>query len=337
MTSVVRLVLCAAVLAAGQSSEKKVLAPPGPAPVGPYSPGIAVGDFVYVSGQGGRTREGTLPATIEGEARQTLTNVKAIVEASGLTMEHVVYCQLYLTDLKNLPIVERVWQEFFPRAPPARAVLGVHRLPTDIAVEVNAVAFRDLSRRTIVEPGGVMAGTRLFIAGSSRDGMKRTLAAAGMDERNLVFVNAYYTDKRPALPDAVSHAPVRVSALPAGQTSEFTGVAAADLSTRRTVADGPCVLTGDTYYCSAASASAPTLEAQVTETMRRLRQSLERGGLTFANVVATNVYLNNIDDFARMNKIYAQSFADAPPSRTTIAPLAPGDSTLVQISVVAVK
>jgi 2-iminobutanoate/2-iminopropanoate deaminase len=81
----------------------------------------------------------------------------------------------------------------------------------------------------------------------------------------------------------------------------------------------------------------PTLEAQVTETMRLLGESLKTGGLSFANVVATNVYLNNIDDFARMNKIYAQSFADAPPSRTTIAPLRPGDSTLVRISVVAVK
>jgi 2-iminobutanoate/2-iminopropanoate deaminase len=337
VTSIVRVVLCAAMLVAGTSAEKKVLAPPGPAPVGPYSPGIAVGDFVYVSGQGGRTREGTLPATIEGEARQTLTNVKAIVEASDLTMEHVVYCQLYLTDLKNLPTVERVWQEFFPKAPPARAVVGVHRLPTDIAVEVNAVAFRDLSRRKLVEPGGVLAGSRLFISGSSRDGMKRTLGAAGMDERNLVFVNAYYTDKRPALPEAAAGAALRVNALPEGQTSEFTGVATAELSTRRTVADGPCVLTGDTYYCSAASAAAPTLEAQVTETMRRLRESLQSGGLTFANVVATNVYLNNIDDFARMNKIYAHSFADAPPSRTTIAPLAPGDSALVRISVVAVK
>jgi 2-iminobutanoate/2-iminopropanoate deaminase len=337
VTSIVRLVLSAALLAASADPEKKVLAPPGPAPVGPYSPGIAVGDFVYVSGQGGRTREGTLPTTIAGETRQTLANVKAIVEASGLTMEHVVFCQVYLTDLANLPTVERVWQEFFPKAPPARAVLGVHRLPTDIAVEVNAVAFRDLSRRKIVEPGGMMAGNRLFISGSSLDGMKRTLAAAAMDERNLVFLNAYYTDKPPDLPEAAARAAVRVSALPAGKTSEFTGVATADLPTRRTVANGPCVLTGDTYYCSAASASLPTLEAQVTETMRRLRGSLEAAGLSFANVVATNVYLNNIDDFAKMNKIYAQSFTDAPPSRTTIAPLAPGNPRLVQISVVAVK
>jgi 2-iminobutanoate/2-iminopropanoate deaminase len=334
---IVRLVLCAALLAAGASSEKKVLAPPGPAPVGPYSPGIAIGDFVYVSGQGGRTREGTLPTTVEGETRQTLANVKAIVEASGLAMEHVVYCQVYLTDLANLPVVERVWQEFFPKAQPARAVLGVHRLPTDIAVEVNAVAFRDLSRKKIVNPGGVLAGNRLFISGASLDGIKRTLAAARMDERNLVFVNAYYTSEPPAAPEAAARAVVRVNALPAGKTSEFTGVATADVSTRRTIANGPCVLSGDTCYCSAASASLPTLEAQVTETMRRLRESLETAGLSFANVVATNVYLNNIDDFARMNKIYAQSFADAPPSRTTIAPLAPGDSALVRISVVAVK
>ena len=51
---------------------KRVIAPPGPKPVGPYSPGILAGDFLYVSGQGGRDAEGKLPATIEGQARQTL-------------------------------------------------------------------------------------------------------------------------------------------------------------------------------------------------------------------------------------------------------------------------
>src|SRR5882672_7991308 len=69
---------------------KRVIAPPGPAPVGPYSPGIVAGDFLYVSGQGARDRDATLPPTVEGQVRQTLENVKVIVEAAGLTMAHVV-------------------------------------------------------------------------------------------------------------------------------------------------------------------------------------------------------------------------------------------------------
>ena len=79
-----------------QPTARRVIAPPGPKPVGPYSPGIAAGDFLYVSGQGARDREGKLPDTVEAQVRQTLDNVKLIVEADGLTMEHVVYSQVYL-------------------------------------------------------------------------------------------------------------------------------------------------------------------------------------------------------------------------------------------------
>ena len=85
----------------GAGAEKRAIAPPGIKPIGPYSPGVLAGDFLYVSGQGGRDAEGALPATIEGQARQTLQNVKAIVEAAGLTMEHVVYSQVYLNDMAH--------------------------------------------------------------------------------------------------------------------------------------------------------------------------------------------------------------------------------------------
>ncbi|MCA1584663.1 MAG: RidA family protein [Acidobacteria bacterium] len=384
-----------------------MIAPPGPKPVGPYSPGMLVGDFLYVSGQGGRDREGTLPATIEGETRQTLANVKAIVEAAGLTMEHVVYCQVYLTDMAEHDVMDAVWKEFFPKAPPARAVLGVHRLPTDIAVEITAVAYRDLSRKKLVLPSGqptrrswtpgVMADDRLYLSGFlgadtatgkipdnpdtqvqlALDNMKQTLAAAGMDFRHLVFINAYVTGNVSPEMDAIhakrfegGHAPARatisVGSLPGGNTIELTGVAIADLSKRQVfrpknrgvnAAASPCVLADDTLYCSAESAtapaptsqqgiSAPTVEAQVRQTMRNLLDGLEAAGLDFSHVVATNVYLDDIDDFAQMNKVYGEYFSAAPPTRTTIAQLAPADRTprerkfypaLEQISLIAVK
>src|SRR5688572_30043388 len=116
---------------------KRVIAPPGPKPVGPYSPGIMAGDFLYVSGQGARDRDGRLPETVEAQIRQTLENVKMIVEAAGLTLEHVVYSQVYLASISSSETMERVWREYFPKQPPARAVLGVHRMPTDTPVEIN--------------------------------------------------------------------------------------------------------------------------------------------------------------------------------------------------------
>src|SRR3954453_13199104 len=91
---------------------KRVIAPPGPKPVGPYSPGIVAGDFLYVSGQGARDRDGQLPAAVDAQVRQALDNVKGIVEAAGLTMEHVVYSQVYLRDMAAYDQMDRIWREY---------------------------------------------------------------------------------------------------------------------------------------------------------------------------------------------------------------------------------
>jgi enamine deaminase RidA (YjgF/YER057c/UK114 family) len=88
------------------------------------------------------------------------------------------------------------------------------------------------------------------------------------------------------------------------------------------------------------------VETQLRQTMRNLLDGLEEAGMNFSNVVSSNVYLDNIDDFSRMDPIYAQYFSGPPPARTTIQQLAPADRaadakghwpTLEQISIVAVK
>ena len=209
------------------------------------------------------------------------------------------------------------------------------------------------------------------------DNMKQTLAAAGMDFRHVVFVNPYLTDAASNQMNAIyakhfehgntpARATIRVASLPGGNTIEFTGVAVADLSKRLAVRPknmrpsataSPCVFAGDTYYCSAKGPFTPgpektqgiyasTVEAQVRQTMRNLLDGLEEAGLSFSNVVATNVYLDDINDFPRMNRIYAQYFPEPFPTRTTVAPLAPIDRKpanedtfpgLEQISLIAVK
>ncbi len=153
--------------------EKQLIAPPGPKPVGPYSPGIVAGDYLYVSGQGARDREAKLPETVEGQVRQTLENVKNIVEAAGLKMEHVVYSQVYLDDMAKYDAMDKLWREYFPKAPPARSVLGVHRMPTDTPVEITVVAFRDLSRRKLHCPVRVPAES---LVDARRDGRQPALS-----------------------------------------------------------------------------------------------------------------------------------------------------------------
>src|SRR5947208_17187210 len=71
----------------------------GVAPIGPYTPGVFAGDYLYVSGQGAKRADGQMPASFESQVRQTLENVKSVVEAAGLTMKNVVYTQVYLDDI----------------------------------------------------------------------------------------------------------------------------------------------------------------------------------------------------------------------------------------------
>jgi reactive intermediate/imine deaminase len=372
------------------AAEKRVITPSGgPAPVGPYSPGILAGDYLYVSGQGAARGDGTFPGTAEEQAEQCLTNVRRIVEGAGLTMEHVVYVHVYLKDLSALDVVDRAWRRAFPKDPPARVTLGIARMPVDTPVEMTAVAVRDRSRRSVVRLGGgpesdgVLTGDRLYISGhpaataqAALDSMGAVLKAAGLDFRNLVFVNPYLTGKvatgamnqeyarRFEFGDTPARATIQVAALPGDAAIVFTGVAVRDLSQRRAVRPknmapsataSPCVWAGDTLFCSAKSAFIPgpnsgiyasTVETQVRQTMRNLLDGLEEAGMTFENVVVTNVYLDNIEEFARMNKTYAQYFGATPPTRTTIqqAPSVERKAnandvwpTFEQISLIAVK
>src|SRR6218665_2990709 len=107
--------ICAALVGTPHAAvDTRVVSPVGAAVVGPYSPGVFAGDFLYISGQGGRDAASRLPDSIEGQVRQTLLNLKAVVEAGGLTLGHVVYSQVYLTDMADYDVMDRVWREFFP-------------------------------------------------------------------------------------------------------------------------------------------------------------------------------------------------------------------------------
>lgn len=211
----------------GSGAEVHAVVPAsGPAPVGPYSPGISAGDYLYVSGQGAHGPDGSLPDTFAAQVRQALENVKAVVEAGGLTMEHVVYTQVYLEDIQKFEQLNAVYAEYFPRTPPARATLGVARLP-GTPVEINAVAVRDLSNKKAVsvagydprEPvsPGILTHDRLFVSAmrgrdlhtgvvptdaaaqvdAALDGVKAVLQAAGLSMNHMVFVNPYLTKQIP--------------------------------------------------------------------------------------------------------------------------------------------
>ena len=198
---------------------------------GAGSSSVDAGDYVYFSAEGPRSAHGALTSTFAAQVRQALMNLKSAVEAAGLTMDHVVYTTVYLTDISQYGEMNRVFGEFFGKMPPARAVLGVAGLP-DPPIEINAVAVRSLSEMRPVYPPNykseepfspcILTHDRLFISALpvsampstgpsgdkvlddpatqvdfALDRMKAVVEAAGLNLGHVVFVNPYLTAQVP--------------------------------------------------------------------------------------------------------------------------------------------
>ncbi|MEI2400033.1 RidA family protein [Paenibacillus sp. FSL R10-2199] len=122
-------------------SKKQVATSKAPGAIGPYSQAIITGNWVYTSGQLGMDPEtAALADNVQEQARQSLSNVKAILEEAGASMEHVVKTTVYLKDMNDFAAVNEVYATFFTEPYPARSAVEVARLPKDALVEIEAVA-----------------------------------------------------------------------------------------------------------------------------------------------------------------------------------------------------
>jgi len=111
-----------------------------PAPLGPYSEAVKVGDFVFVSGQKGLQLSGSIvPGDIEAETRQTLENIKAILEAAGSSLSEVVMTTVFITDMSEFTRMNGVYGQYFTEAPPARTTVEVSQIPGGGRVEISAI------------------------------------------------------------------------------------------------------------------------------------------------------------------------------------------------------
>ena len=122
--------------------EKKVIATTNaPGAIGPYSQAQVIGDLVITSGQLPiDVATGAFPEGIEAQTRQSLTNVKAIIEAAGLTMDDVVKTTVFLSDMNNFGAMNEVYASFFTEGNyPARSAVEVARLPKDALVEIEVI------------------------------------------------------------------------------------------------------------------------------------------------------------------------------------------------------
>ena len=122
--------------------QKQVYVSPDGAPaVGPYSPAVGAGDLVFVSGQIPLDHEGKIVGyTPKDQARKALENLRATLEAAGLTLDDVVKTTIFLKDMDEFGAVNDVYAEFFAEPYPARSTVEVARLPKDVRIEIEAVA-----------------------------------------------------------------------------------------------------------------------------------------------------------------------------------------------------
>jgi 2-iminobutanoate/2-iminopropanoate deaminase len=123
---------------------KKVISTPKSKPIGPYSVAIEAGDLVFISGQipldaaSGKLVAGDVAA----QARQSLENLKAILEAGGLSFDHVVKTTIFLTSMGDFAAVNEVYKTYVREPYPARSTVAVAALPMDAKVEIEMIASR---------------------------------------------------------------------------------------------------------------------------------------------------------------------------------------------------
>lgn len=124
--------------------KKIVLTDKAPAPIGPYSQAVSVGDLVFLSGQiplDPKTGE-LVDSDIETATSRVLENIRAVLESEGLALRHVVKTTVFMKDLALFPRMNAIYAIAFSENPPARSTVQAAALPKGVSVEIEVIASR---------------------------------------------------------------------------------------------------------------------------------------------------------------------------------------------------
>ena len=125
--------------------KKKIETPNAPKAIGPYSQAVETKNFVFISGQIpiDPTVGKIVEQTIEGQTRQVLANIEAILKAAGQSWEAIVKTEIFLQDLNDFQTVNTIYGEKFPHdVKPARQAIQVARLPLDALIEISCITTK---------------------------------------------------------------------------------------------------------------------------------------------------------------------------------------------------
>lgn len=113
-----------------------------PAAIGPYSQAVRAGNHLFMSGQISLKPDGTLvEGDVKVQATQVMANMKAVLEAAGLSFAHVVKTTIFLSSMDHFAVVNEVYGAVFTGNPPARSTVAVAGLPKGVDVEIEAIAY----------------------------------------------------------------------------------------------------------------------------------------------------------------------------------------------------
>ncbi|NLW18819.1 MAG: RidA family protein [Candidatus Cloacimonetes bacterium] len=114
-----------------------------PAAIGPYSQAVMMNNALFISGQLGiDPNSGQMPEGFEAQAQIVLANLKAILEAAGMSFAHVVKVTVFLKDMDNFALLNELYSRTFSSPYPAREAIEVARLPKDGLIEISVIAMK---------------------------------------------------------------------------------------------------------------------------------------------------------------------------------------------------
>ncbi|GIV14465.1 MAG: RidA family protein [Fimbriimonadales bacterium] len=124
-------------------TKQAVYSEDAPAPIGPYSQAVRVGDWLFISGQipVDPVNNEVVPGGIRAQTKQVLQNLQAILNAEGASLQHVVKTTIYLQDLDDFKAMNEVYATYFTEPYPARATVQVAALPRGVLIEIEAIAY----------------------------------------------------------------------------------------------------------------------------------------------------------------------------------------------------
>ena len=123
---------------------RSVLTDKAPKPIGPYSQAVIAGDFIFTAGQVpvDPATNKVVEGDVQAQARRSLENIKAVLEAAGSSMNKVVKVTVFLKDMNDFAQVNEIYTQYFTENKPARSAVQVAKLPLDVMVEIEAIALK---------------------------------------------------------------------------------------------------------------------------------------------------------------------------------------------------